>query len=392
MSFDLNVYLSSAVEAEHLASLVRACPGLDVRASLESNEDDSPRSVTVVRGKKAEYCFTIDGPFRLDAEDVPVPVAGVVLSSQWLYQIHVEGSSPAAAPHASRFAKKLAAEMKGAVHDLQTDEVWPKKSLRTPASPDKGTPTEVVEMAWYYIIDEAPADLPAVYCHLAQKFLPEALPRRFGTYEPFAGKFDRDGVSGFSQMASDEAKHMLLFEGKYPVGLGHILGGRFNDRGNVSKTQLRIDRGVLEDPRWQDGVKRFFVEFSKASHSFYAAAEVLRGFEWNGRTFRSDSTEMMSNVQSLGRWGGLPSYPQWWTWFSGQYGDLVRPYLTGQLEDHSTGLFHAWTNMPENRDSLRELLSGSKPWVPASFNPIYNEYGHILEQAEVIPEDLADAH
>jgi hypothetical protein len=64
--------------------------------------------------------FTIDGPDRVEAEDVPVEVTGILLGARYLYSVLVEGSTESEIPHALRFAKRLAVALNGAMFDQQT--------------------------------------------------------------------------------------------------------------------------------------------------------------------------------------------------------------------------------------------------------------------------------
>lgn len=390
LSYDLTVYLQKEMASTDLESLVSSTPSLDISDPATPHSHGTGQLI-VDRGKRAGYCFTVDGPFALEAEDVPEEVTATILAPKCVYHVLVEGSDPASIPHAVRFAKKLAAQAQGAVQDAQSGEVWPKKSSRKPSPPAKESPAEVIRVEWFYLLDEMPNDLTDIYCRLARKFLPEALPRRFGTYEPFAGNFDRDGADGFTKTWNEEPQNMLQFYGDYPVNLGFLLGIGCSPRGDVSSTMLTIDRNVVAaNPAWNESLKKFFLAFAQESQSFHATAEVLRGYVSNGKrlNMRWDS-EKAGRRQYLGEWAGVAPYPQWWTWFTPLYSDLVSPYLTGQLEQHPTGLFHAWSQQPFDRDALQLLLpKPHEPWIPPEYSPAYNEHGHVVSNAAILPERL----
>jgi hypothetical protein len=97
---------------------------LVVQSGQLSVDTATTSSVTVVRGARRRYSFTVDGPDRVEPEDVPTDVVNVVLGTRFLYSIPLEGAAPSEIPHAVRFARRLAQVLDGAVIDQQTDEVW----------------------------------------------------------------------------------------------------------------------------------------------------------------------------------------------------------------------------------------------------------------------------
>ncbi|TCO47147.1 hypothetical protein EV646_106387 [Kribbella antiqua] len=117
MSYDVQVFGRQWVElsAESVAGSAGLVFGNDGR---------------VLRGKRANYPFTVDGPFEMEAEDVPPEVVAHVLEPRWMWTILVEGSSPAEIPHAVKFAKRLAGAAAGVALDLQTGELVAKVNSR----------------------------------------------------------------------------------------------------------------------------------------------------------------------------------------------------------------------------------------------------------------------
>ncbi|MHA7304622.1 hypothetical protein ACX80E_05145 [Arthrobacter sp. TMN-49] len=77
-------------------------------------------------------------------------------------------------------------------------------------------------------MNEMPMDLPGSYLALARKYLPEALPTRFGTYEPLQGKLVRDGDQAFSDMWLGNPTHTLYFDCPDPIGFDAIQASREN--------------------------------------------------------------------------------------------------------------------------------------------------------------------
>ena len=78
MSYDLAVFASRALSNADLRSFVEGSSGL--------NMVSGGRLVEVVRGARRRYCFTIGGPDKVEAEDVPTGIASVVLSPVCCYE------------------------------------------------------------------------------------------------------------------------------------------------------------------------------------------------------------------------------------------------------------------------------------------------------------------
>ena len=102
MSYDLHVFAQQALDVDDLR-------GLLTQSGLEAEgADEATPSLTVVRGARARYSFTLGLPVGVEAEDVPQEVTAAMLGPSYLYELMVEGSSTTETPHAVRFARRLA--------------------------------------------------------------------------------------------------------------------------------------------------------------------------------------------------------------------------------------------------------------------------------------------
>ncbi|SEE97724.1 hypothetical protein SAMN04489740_3471 [Arthrobacter alpinus] len=346
MSYDLSVYAVTPLGFDELLALVRSTAGLDVDGEPSSDAD----SLMVMRGARRAYCFTIDGPFEVELEDVPEEVTASVIGAKAVYQVLVEGSEETSIPHAVKFARKLAKSAAGAMLDEQSGEVWPKaKGSRVTRPREASRATELVTVNFYTETGKMPEDLPGSYIAAARKYLPEALPRRFGSYEPLQGKLERDGDQAFTDMWRSDPTHSLYLDCQYPVGFGVLSGSKENRP--IGRTSLRFDGAVLSNPGWLEALRRFFVAFALESKSFFASVEVLRNYEWGTRSYKwSPGQEKETWPIDGGEWIGLVPYPQSWTWFGPDQISIVSPHLTGHREMHGDRLFHVLAEQPVDRD------------------------------------------
>jgi hypothetical protein len=351
VSYDLDVYLPRTPDARQLSDLILSIKGLAPDSSADSS------SISVVRGAKRLYCFTVDGPFRVEAEDVPHDVTAAVLGISHVYYVMVEGSAEADRPFARRFARRLAQEFGGAVLDQQAGEVWTRGATRQVTKPSRVERADLVELNWYVSSDSLVADVGAEYVRLCRQLLPEALPRRYGEFEPLPYKLAVTGDAGFA--SAWRVADVLLFFSASPPCLGGALyaGARESTSHAVWKMNLQVYRRPLTEILWRDALRRLFIGLAENLHAFFASAEVTRGHIWNGRSMWSDGKSEWA-VSPLRRdgWKGLPPYPVWWSWYGQPYLDLVhqqlaRAYLVGM------GLYHQWSDEPLDRDALSTLAT-----------------------------------
>jgi hypothetical protein len=351
LSYDVYVYSEQALQAEDLRRLLTEA-GLAV-----DDASDVTGSLTAVRGARAGYSFTVGLPVAVEPEDVPEEVTAVLLGPSYLYELLVEGSSTVEIPHAVRFARRLAQASGGAVLDQQSGQVWARGKLRAAPPVQRGT-IDIVELHWYVGADGAGAGAATAWLELAHRHLPEALPRRLGSYEPLSMKLDVDGSDAFVAAVASETMS-VYYKASPPCIEGSMAGG--SSGAGVHSHSLSVHRQPLSDPRWQGALQRLFVEFAVAANAVFACAEVRRGIQWSGRSaWYGASAERTTYLAARGRWAGLPPYPVWWSWFGGDYLPLVLDHLPAEAVVRvGEGIFHSRGNEPLDRDELTAALANS---------------------------------
>lgn len=397
MSYDLTVYAPVALSAEKIAALVREIPTLDV-------EDPTSARHTVVRGKRRASCFSLEAPVEADPGDVPAEVTAAVVGVSVQYDILVEGSSATSVPVARRFAKRLAAATEGASYDHQTEIIWSQAGSREAERPSMTERIDVIEVHWY-LPPQPPQEVAAAWLAAARTFLPEILPKRFGEYEPLAGKLEH-GDAGFVDAA--DGTDSLFFTGRFPA-----LGGSFSTRDydgslrRVGSVGVTLDRATFHHPRWRSALEGFFGDFARRTGSFYATAEVARNIGWSGRSVWYDGNEeSVPALAGANGWVGLSPYPVWWTWFDGAYLEAVSPWLnlsvpagTGAVTESGSGRFHPFAVEPTDREELAAALSrgvtvgSTRPWSPEHLTATLlpkrpGDYLQPIEPAVWRPSDL----
>jgi hypothetical protein len=91
---------------------------------------------------------------------------------------------------------------------------------------------------------------------------------------------------------------------------------------------------------------------------------------------------------SSGKWLGLPERAAWWTWFSAHYKDVVRPHLTGQIQEYTTGILHSFSETPVLEEQIRESFPAGTTWLPENLTVRPQLHEGPAPLAASIPERL----
>jgi hypothetical protein len=380
MSYDLRVF-GSAIDVATLRAAITVT-GLDV-------ESGSGDVLIVVRGARRRYSFSVGVPLLVEPEDVPVEVVAAVLGPTHLVEITVEGYTASEIPHAVRAARRVAAAMDGAVLDPQTDEVFRRGRARSSERVERGL-VSIVDVTWYVRSqDDDSSRAAAAFVDAAERHLPEALPRRYGSYEPLQQRWADGGKDAFvSFVGSETATVSTGGTGLVQSGtIGHAWRG---DR-RVHSHGLTVLAEPLEDTRWSLALEAMFLHFAQAVEAIHATAEVVRGIEWSGRSlsFRAHD-EHSVYLAYKGRWHGLTPHPVWLSWFGREYAPLVRDHLpTDMTVECDGGLLHRRSETPKDRDAL------DPSWLPPEYLAVPPEPGWWAHMSKIpaayLPAMLRDA-
>jgi hypothetical protein len=315
----------------------------------------------------------------------------VLLGACCLYSITVEGTAESEIPHAVRFARRLAQTLDGAVLDQQTDEVWSRSKSRRVQRPAREKRVAAIDVAWYCLREELTSNPAVLFVEAAQRTLPEALPRRFGEYEPLQGKWADAGADGFFD-AWSTATSSLLTTGSLPCTDGYLNAGpgaQFADR--FWSMSLTFLADPILEPGWRTALRTLFVALADGFPAFYASAELTEGYIWSGRSLWSDGNTQsrIVPVRHLEGWTGLPPRPTWWSWLGRPFAEYYASLPSDRATPTSRGVFYEAAEDPYRSGDLVSLGT----WLPAdlfaSLAPNPQRVQPVpLQRAKVIPTDL----
>src|SRR5262249_28984717 len=148
----------------------------------------------------------------------------VLLGVTHVLFVRVGGSAGADIPFAVRFARRLAQALGGVVADQQSGQLWSGGVERTAAGPGRSERAKGTSLDWYSRGVLVGPDFAARYLAACRRLLPEALPRRFGEYEPLQAKLAEAGDDGFTA-AWSRATSTLHFAASRPCISGSLSAG-----------------------------------------------------------------------------------------------------------------------------------------------------------------------
>ncbi len=363
VSLDLNIAVSNDVPAacvEDFAAkkrlrIVTGAPGLGEQGGGFCLERE--RS-----GRLAHIC-TVDGPLRVEPEDLDEALLAMLLAPRWLFQITYSADLPERdVALIQALAKQIAKTGDGAVHDPQEDAIlWPRSRPKRFVKKRDESPGPSIELAFFIPAGTGGAKLMEQYLRCCRRYLPEAVPRRYGTYEPMQHRLNGP---------EDDAEFLQLAEEQWQVGYGgsffwksttpfeettvffgdhrryayHISNSHDPGRSRIRPRTL-ITGSVLSTPalrsdQWADALAGFVAAVSAATKAFYACAS-LTDWVWRGPS-----------------WIGIPDIPTWISWYGSPYRDAV-PAVGPGIEVHDDGVLVRRARRPVSTE-----LAGEHPVQP----------------------------
>jgi hypothetical protein len=274
-----------------------------------------------------DWSCEIEGPFECAPEDLGQALASAVIAPRWLLQIHVPlGASKSAREAVVRVATHVARTRSGAVFDPQRDRiVFPKGGKRTAPAKAAAGLIRTLKCEWCY----APgvlANQAEQFLSLVSTFLPEAMPVRFGGFEPLQYRLEggRDRFIEMWKTESSSSGH-FFWTCKRP-GLGGGADWPFDneanaERGGVAAAKLRAELqgdALSTDGQWRAAVSDFFRAVSDRTQAFYARATLSPSAP---SQLTAGEHDRIGNPSAVfrGRWHGVPRHPAWLTWLGRDY-------------------------------------------------------------------------
>lgn len=250
----------------------------------------------------------------IEEDQIPDEISSALPGLSYLTELSLE---PTDAPESAqklfaRVAKGLAATSHGLVFDRQGDSLhFPRGTKKLlPAREDEAAST--LMLSWWLgpKVLQSTSDFIGML-EILHRYVPEALPRRYGTYEPPEHKFDGD-IGVLAEFLSATArKSMVVWYPSKPVS--HVslsLPAAWGDPDRLGfksdRLTIEFDAYVLSQPGRQLQIQRFWRKMSSFLTPFYGDVRHINGYRRHaGRLWGATDTKRHP-VRSW-FWRGIPA-------------------------------------------------------------------------------------
>lgn len=298
----------------------------------------------------------VDDPAGVDAEDVPEQIGAQLPGIAYLTRMSVE---PIHAPKSAhqllmRSARSLAKAGHGIIFDPQQDSILLGPGVRKFVPPAKEQQEETLMLSWWFGPD--PLATTAGFKELVEllrSYLPEALPRRYGTYEPPEYRLSETGEAHLVEFLATEGRTFMpvLFPHRPVTRFGLHLPERFGQaptwmgfRANMISIQILA--AAVRQPGWERQVRIFWRRMSEFLQPFYGDARHVAGIEphpvraWFWRGFpRTGGVAAVIGQPYLDLWKQAED--------ARKAGDSLA-YFSSESWCEATDIFKAVGGVPEN--------------------------------------------
>jgi hypothetical protein len=294
-------------------------------------------------------------------EDIPEGVLVALPGIAYLTEISLE---PIGAPKTGfamlrRLSSTVAKHAYGVIHDPQEDSVELPGGVKrfVPAKHEKEQRFALIKMSWWWSHSHSqPKEWVDEVLDALETYLPEAMPKRYGLWEPPQHIYAETGRAHLSQFLGEHLSDFLGFVwyANRPVvslTLSELPECEWLKRGHDTfwvchHASVSIEAAALAQPGWPAALRRFWERMSLLLQPFYGEVRTLHGYTGRPpRIWCDKDTETGPTMSS--RWMGIPTtlghsvvlgepYRALWPGFEG-CSDEREGLLFASTDDWSTG-------------------------------------------------------
>lgn len=256
--------------------------------------------------------IVVSPPAETFDEDVPEGVAAALPGIRYLVSLTLEplGAPTAAFQVLGKITRAIAKSGHGVTLDPQEDTVTLASGVKRYVPQKRPDRFSLLNLSWWF--NESPLQTGArldKFVHLLEKALPEALPKRYGLYEPPQHVYSETGREHFLAFLAEHISQIVVwypnrpvmgvdvscYDGPAPEHLGF----------RVNHVEIAVETACLSQPGWQQALSGFWRKASDLIQPFYGEVRTLSGFSRMGATYGTDMETEVEPVRA-GFWRGIP--------------------------------------------------------------------------------------
>lgn len=232
-----------------------------------------------------------------------------------LTELNLEGDAPNTAMALVRkSAKEIAKAAHGVVEDPQDDAIITPAGVKRYVPPKGEKKFSVLNFSWWFMTDVLMKEEGReAFLNLLERCLPEALPKRYGTYEPPEYKLEEKGKGHLETFLGTHLNDIIVWYPQRPVTKLHLccphpLGGDVRGfRSNL--LEIEIESTVLEQPGWNQTLERLWRQMTRLLQPIYGDVRTVDNQVRMGATVGMMATDWNQNFDEVTRgwfWRGIP--------------------------------------------------------------------------------------
>ncbi|MEH7126557.1 hypothetical protein V7127_25540 [Bacillus sp. JJ1773] len=248
----------------------------------------------------------ISNPHEVMAEDIPEEVFGELPGISYFTELILEpiGAPKRAFQILKKISKILAQSSHGVIFDEQEGTISSPSGVKRLENVLVKEDPSFLQMTWWFIDDNTfkKTGFEALL-NLIESTMPEAMPRRYGLYEPPQFKISDKGKEHFIEFISASLHEGVVWYPSKPftdvhIGIPDKVGPT---REGFRSCYISIDflEEVMVQPGWPLEIKRFWLKTSELLNSFYG--EVRRGWSPVSAWWWRGLPKKLGNAAILGK-------------------------------------------------------------------------------------------
>jgi hypothetical protein len=256
----------------------------------------------------------------VEDEDVPDEVMAQLAGIDVSIQMSLEPGSapPSAHTRLRKIARLISRQTTGVIEDGQEGSYELATGVKKYLKPEreKRQRFSILKLSWWFESDLlATRERLYDFIGLLSRYLPEALPRRYGLFEPPQFTFKETGKDHFVDFLAAHRHGVVCYPSKPVWGIYFGLNPKsgFTNNGmrrkyKCSYLDISIDAVVLEQEHWQRHLNKTWKVISQALRPFYGDVRILKNYIGGRATYSVDATTQQHPVK-VWWWRGVPSRP-----------------------------------------------------------------------------------
>jgi len=314
-----------------------------------------------------------------EEEDVPEEVHCGLPGIAHLVEFNLE---PVSAPSIARkrldrAANALARDSHGLVEDPQSETVLTPRGVERYVSQKRPERFSLLTFGWWFLggplfTEHGVQDLLL----LIRRHFKEALPRRYGLYEPPQFKLEDEGLEHLVTFLTGHLDDGPVLYAHRPVAGVSFACTQESEHPHFgfrcSRIEIEVEASVLVQPGWESALRRFWHVVVFHLRPFYAEVRTLDGFLPMGATYGSDMHTAVHPIRSW-FWRGVPAelghalalgtpYVDLWP-DAARIGKVIDGFLFLDSDDWQTQSLHI-----EPPSSIRQA------WMPGKDSAHYSDW------------------